>query len=317
MAGTPTWVLDVLACVRDDCRGRLAVVPGGASRGGRLMSGQLGCTRCRTPYPVIGGVPLLLPRPDHWVASYRESILAALAEHGLASRAAVAAVQACAERAPHAEPLRFGDDWTAAEGAALRRGWPQPEGSSAAAEFAAFLRTAAGASPDQHLLSLLPDRLDTALEIGCGAGTLARPLRARAERLVLADLSLRAVLRSLAAARRVRGGEIAGAVIDAEHLRLRRGAVRTAVAAEVVDLLEQPGLFLDELAAGIPRGGRAVFATPAPDLGDADAGADLFAHAVAASGFRVEAELDGIPWVRAHSARNYQVYFVRALLARR
>jgi SAM-dependent methyltransferase/uncharacterized protein YbaR (Trm112 family) len=307
------WLVEVAACPLHDCGGRLEIRPGGHGAGGRLRVGLLACSACQSLYPVLAGVPILVPDPSVWLAGYRESVLAALAEHGDASAEAVSLVDSFCRGVPGAEPLRFGDDWTAAEaGAAPVR---PPEGSEAAAAFARFLDDAAGRGPDDTLLALLDGEPGTVWEVGCGAGALSRRLRARAAHLVVSDVSLRAVLRARDAAGAVAGAPLAAAVVDAESIGLLPGAVDTVVAAELVDLLDHPERFVVAVADALAPGGRLALATPAPSLGQ-PGDDDGLAEILDSAGLAIVAERDAVPWIRAHDPRYFQVYFARVLIAR-
>ena len=77
-------------------------------------TGTLGCTDCTAEYPVLAGIPLLHPQPRWFLAQYRESVLAALVDFDVATEANVALVRDWT-RGQSAEPMRFGDDWTASE----------------------------------------------------------------------------------------------------------------------------------------------------------------------------------------------------------
>jgi SAM-dependent methyltransferase/uncharacterized protein YbaR (Trm112 family) len=285
------WLLDLVTCPRDGCGARLAVRPGG---------GLVACRGCGALYPVLAGVPLLVPEPHAYVAAYRESILATLAEEGRATRPARALVEAFAEAAGPVEPLRFGDDWTTAagEGAAP----PDPA-------FAAWVAAARARGPQEAMLEMLPARLGTALDVGTGDGALAAALRPRCARLVVADLSLRAALRARGRARRVRGarGALAAVVVDAEALPLRPGALAAITAANLVDLLGDAAAFFAGARAALARGGRLVASVPQPDGLDAQ---------LAAAGLAVEREAAAVPWLRVHHARHVQVYFPRIVAAR-
>lgn len=292
------WLDALLVCPR--CRRRL-------SSDGRGPHGLYRCRRCG-PYPRLAGVPVLVEEPAAWCGAFRDSVLASLAEVGAASDDAVAVVDAFASAAPHAEARRFGDDWTAEEA----RGAETGEVRTPSRALAALLAAARTASPASWLLRHAP-RGGLVLEVGCGAGVTGAALARRAERLLVADWSLRAVLkarsRGLAA-----GGEVAGVVLDAEALPLAAGAVDLLVAENLVDLLDAPARFLDEARRVLAPKGRALLTTPEPSLGGDDDGA-LRALAEAA-GFAVAARADGLTWVRVHSARFVEVYAVQALALR-
>lgn len=310
--GAPAWLTRVVAC--PGCGGSLSARPGGQRRAGKLAVGLLGCRQCGAFYPVLGGVAILAADPAHYLASYRDAVLAALAEHRLASRAAVELVAAFAEAGRGAEPLGFSDDSVAADlGPA-----PAPLGGPGAAErFRDFLAAVdAAPAPDDVALELAPARMRVAVEIGCGAGALTARLRARADRVLVCDLSLRALLGARAAASRRRGGgELGCAVADAQSLPLRAATAAGLFAVNLIDLLDDPGAFLAAAAAALAPRGRLLLTTPDPSLGG---GSDeRLAVELARAGLRVESERDAVAWLRRHSARHVEVYFVRALAAAR
>lgn len=310
--GAPAWLTRVVAC--PGCAGTLSARAGGERRAGMLAAGLLGCRQCGVFYPVLGGVAILAADPAQYLASYRDAVLASLAEHRLASRAAVELVTAFAEAGRGAEPLGFADDSVAADlGPA-----PAPlTGEGAAARFGDFLAAVdAAPAPDDVALELAPARMRVAVEVGCGAGALTARLRARADRVLVVDLSLRALLGARAAASRRRGGgELACAVADAEALPVRAAAAAGLFAVNLVDLLGDPGAFFAAAAAALAPRGRLVLTTPDPSLGG---GTDeRLAAELSRAGLRVEAERDAIPWLRRHSPRHVEVYFVRALAAAR
>jgi SAM-dependent methyltransferase len=250
-------------------------------------------------------VPVLVPEPEGWCSGFRDAVLASLAEVGAASADAVAVVDAFASAAPHAEARRFGDDWTAEEAGGLA----DASRATPSRALAALLASARTASPASWILRHAP-RGGVALEVGCGAGVTGAALARRAGRLVVADVSLRAVLKA-----RSRGlqaaGEVAGVVVDAEALPFASGAVDLLVAENLVDLLDAPADFLAEARRVLAPKGRALVTTPEPSLGTDDDGT---VRALAeAAGFTVAARADGLTWVRAHSPRFVEVYVVQAL----
>ncbi len=291
------WLLKLVACPR--CGARLSDDEGGA------------VVRCRAcgPFPVLGGVPVLVPEPARWCASFHDAALAALAEQGAATKDAVETLRAFADAASAAEPSRFGDDWTRHEAADAAA--PEPVPGPAHAQLTAFVRAALEASPRTWLESRVHDGA-TVADVGCGAGVLSAALARRARRLLLGDLSLRA---ALLAHRRASGGgaEVAAVVLDADALPLAAGAFDAVAAENVVDLLEGPLAFLQKARAALKAAGRLLLSTPSPHLGAPDADEDVLAQLAQQAGFRVETRDDGLPWLRRNDARHLEVYLVQAL----
>lgn len=297
------WLIDTLACPFQGCRGPLAVVGGG-------QDGVLSCTECEAPYPVLGGIPVLTELPTSWLATYRESVLATLAETGLASPAAVSIIATFADPAGDTEPMRFGDDWLARD---LELDWPSPpSGTDQAAELDAFLRNARDWGPTQVLPALLGGGpLGRVLELGCGAGLLTEVLRFGAEHYAILDVSLRALTHTLG---NTQDDEPvpAAVVAEAECLPFADAGFDTLVAASLVDLLDDPHAFMAEAHRVLKVGGRLALTTPEPDLGSGDD--NRLRELAEQAGFRLIREVDGVPWIRPHRSRFYQVYVVKALV---
>lgn len=286
------WRWRALACPR--CRGRL-----------KPAQNLVRCTACG-PYPLLGEVPVLVPDPAGWCASFRDSALAALAEHGLATREAVHIVTAFA-RGQFAEPRRFGDDWTAHE--FFGDDAPQPVKGPAQGPVLELIQAAAEAGPAAWLEKHLSE-VPLALEVGCGAGVRSELLATRAKSLLVGDLSLRAVLQARSRASRALG-EVAGCVMDASALPVARGVLDLLVAENVVDLVDEPGPFLESIRDSLTRKGRALVTTPSPSLGSDEDGA-LKQLALGAK-LKVAEVRDGLPWLRVNSARHFELYLVQAL----
>jgi SAM-dependent methyltransferase len=260
---------------------------------------------------VLAGVPLLVPAPTDYLAGYRDAVLATLASHGAADRATVAQVAALADAGARSEPLAFGDDWVNGEVDADADAPAPAVRGPGAAELARFLALAAGQIEDA-LVALLPPAHRRVVELGVGAGVLTRRLAAVAgvEELVVADLSLRAALRAsrpVARRRAVRArAAIAAVVLDADALPIAARTVDAIIAAELVDLLATPARFLADARRALRRGGRLILSTPDPALGTSDA--DHLAQLLRRADWKVVAHRAGVPWVRAHSARHFQIY---------
>jgi uncharacterized protein YbaR (Trm112 family)/SAM-dependent methyltransferase len=303
--------LEVLRCPTDGCHGRLAVAPGGEGDSQDLLCGLLRCRGCETLYPVLAGVPILVPEPARYLSSYRDAVLATLAEVGEATPRAVDLVIELAAVYPGSEPLRFGDDWDAAEAgldAALALGPETPEGQA----FAALEAAAQAATPTRAILEALGDRSRALLvELGPGAGELTERLRAVARSLIVGDLSLRSVLWSLERA----GDSADGMVCSAEHLPLAKASASAIVAANLVDLLDDPDAFAASAARALRPGAPLVLTTPDPALGTPDPQATV--QALEGAGLLVDAATPRLPWLRRVSERQVQIYVVDLIVGRR
>lgn len=102
----------------------------------------------------------------------------------------------------------------------------------------------------------------TVLEVGCGAGSLLRPLRDRGFRPIAMDLSAAMVA---GYARRARGLGLAPQVVraDAEDLPFAAGAFDAVVAIGLLEYLPAPGRFLGEARRVLRPGGSLLLSVPA------------------------------------------------------
>ena len=282
------WALSVLGCPR--CAKKLVAA-------GTVLR----CRRCGV-YPVLGGAPILVPEPARWCASFYDSALAALAEVGLADDLSLSTLRAFADALPGEEAQRFADDWTREE----LEGRAPPTmidgvGSQALNELATL-------SEVQSVREWLAARVegDCVVEVGCGAGLLSEKLSA-AKRLVVVDVSLRAVLQ---ASQRSGGLPVVG---DATSLPVQKASVDSLVAENVVDLLEAPGDFFVSAHQALRKKGRLLLCTPEPSLNDPERDDSTLASLAEGVGFKVNELLEGAPWLRRHSSRHLEVYLVQAL----
>lgn len=292
---TPAWARAVLACPR--C--------GRGLRGWSKSSPVVRCDDCG-PYPVLGGVPILVPEPASWCARHADAALAALAEQGRANAVAVETVKAFASAERHVEPTAFSDDWTSAES----HGGSAPrlvEGPATDA-LDELISVAAAQSPSQWLEHRAPNGL--VVEVGCGAGLTSARLATKGRRLISTDLSLRAVLHA------ERNAGSVPVVADAEALPFAKRSLGAVVAENVVDLLDDPSAFFASVTRCLGRNGALLLCTPEPSLGAPDDD-DAQLEAVAKrSGLRAVESIDGLPWLRRNSSRFLEVWLVRAVVLR-
>jgi SAM-dependent methyltransferase/uncharacterized protein YbaR (Trm112 family) len=274
------------------------------------------CDDSRLAYPVLGGCPILVPDPARWVAEHRDALLATLAAHGLADERTIAVIDALAEPWLDSAPEPFRDDWTAGE----RRGdgrAPEPVAGPAAAMMAELLCIDEDEGVSARIRSEVSSRAPaTIVEIGPGAGLLAAHLSRGCERLALVDRSLRSVLLSLERARAAGRAQVCGVVAEADSLCLRPGSVDLVVAANLLDLLVEPEDFVARAAEGLRSGGALVTCTPHPSLRQGDPESSLV-EAIEDAGLTIETIADGLPWIRPHSPREYQVFLCQLIVAER
>ncbi len=250
-------------------------------------------------WPVLGGVPILVPDPARWLAGARQHVLASLAESGRLAAGDLERLEAfcAAVRGVGADDPP--DDFLADEEGPV---------DVPAGEAEDLVRALLG-----HRTTLV-ERLAAAVtegpvvEVGCGAGTLTRRLGPRP--LVVVDRSLRAVLRA------TRGTDATPVVGLAEALPIASGVAGTLVAANVVDLLDDPAAFLAEALRVLRPRGRLVLSTPDPALGAVGGTDEALVDLVEELGLRIEEDVDGVPWVRSHGPRHHQLYVARVLVAR-
>ncbi|MEQ1567849.1 MAG: class I SAM-dependent methyltransferase [Myxococcota bacterium] len=250
-------------------------------------------------WPVLGGVPVVVPDPARWLAARREHVLAALAEAGRADPETVRRLDAFTHAVRGVGRVEVADDFVEDE-EPTAVDWVPGEAE------AALRALLGGRSLSERLAADVTD--GPVLEVGCGAGTLTRRIVPRP--LVVVDLSLRAVLRATA------GTDAVGVVGDAHALPVTRGAFGTVVAANLLDLVDDPPGVVDELVAALRPGGRLVCCTPDPALGIRGTDEALI-DVLEDAGLRVTDDEDGIPWLRIHGPRHVQVYTVRRVVARR
>lgn len=302
------WLHAFLAC--QECSGELSIAESAETNGDALITGTLACGECELSWPVLGGVPVMLVDPGAYLSSYRESLLTSLVEFEYASPAALRIVDEFCSGYQN-EPTRYGDDWTAEES-----GGPAPtlgSGSDSLQIFQELAQANQKAGLHPTVLRLLDgEHHDSIVEVGPGAGGLSALLAQRCDQLVLIDLSMRSLLRSVRASSPGKA-KVAALIGDAAALELASDCAHAVVAANVIDLLDVPEPFLASVSRWLVRKGELILTTPDPSLGsESDEGLrDL----LEAQEYKIDELEDGIPWIRMHSARYSQLYWLQALRA--
>lgn len=288
----PKWAVEALGCPR--CGEALA---------GLGAKGPV--ARCRNcgPFPVLAGVPVLVPEPARWCATFYDAALSALAEVGQVTREVVDTLRAFADAAHGAEAARFSDDWTSTEATGAKP--PALAQGPASDALAELLEVAAHQSPALWLGHRAPRGV--VLEVGCGAGLTAARLASDQRSLLVGDTSLRAVL---TASRRSGAVPV---VLDAQALPVRPRALEGVVAENVVDLLDDPEAFFTSAALALSPTGALLVSSPAPALQAPDGDDATLARLAERCGFVVADRADGLPWLRQNSSRFLEVWLVQAL----
>jgi uncharacterized protein YbaR (Trm112 family)/SAM-dependent methyltransferase len=269
--------------------------------------GVLTCPACRRAYPVLGGVPILVPEPESWCASHRDAAVAALVDADRLTPEDMACLDRFAaqdRRAPRGVP--FSDDWVASEGNASPPPSLEAGGHPWLTELADLL--ARLPDPDAWLAARAQGRV---LEVGSGDAALTRRMLGRGLEVVAGDRSLSAALRATAAG-------ATGVVLDATRLPAWPGGrplFGTVVAAHLVDLLDLPEAFLEGASELLEPGGRILLSTPDPALGGAE-GTPALQELLAVAGYDEEEAVEAHPWARRHDRRHLELYAVTLVAAR-
>jgi SAM-dependent methyltransferase/uncharacterized protein YbaR (Trm112 family) len=327
------------------CRGKLR-----AGRGEK--AGAWWCGACG-PFPVVGGVPLLVVDVVDHAARHRDALLAALALAGRIDEAAtawiagLAAVGAAGARVQQ-EPLPV--DFTAEEARAA------PPPPVAATTLQALVDEGLARGPLPWLaarLGLIPgDDAQTAwrlpgprprlvLDVGAGAGEATALLAAALHTDALHTDGLfpgpPAAGPSKAAGQKPRGRSlptiiaadlslpaalcvpplpgVVAVVADATALPVPDGQVDLICALHLLDVLGDPAAFLAEAARTLRPGGCLLASTPEPALGTDDD--ETLFRLAQAHGFRLVERTDALVWPRVHGPRHVEVWVSAAAVWQR
>jgi len=299
-----SWWLTVVRC--PETQSRLVLEEGTFALG--VLRNDDGSSR----YPILGGIPFLVPEVGRYLARHREPVLATLAEHRAASSEALALVSRFTE-GHRVDPARFDDDWTRSEEDPSAPAFDPGEGPTSMA-LRAVLAAARASGPLPRILDVLGEgSLGRVAEIGPGAALLTRGLSSRAASLLAVDVAPRTAFR---VPRLVDADvPVAAAVMDAELPGFAAESLDLIVAANVVDLLDDPLGFLAAAAGSLAEGGRLLLTTPDPWPweGSPRVAEELLEHL----GLELDRFEDDLLWLREHGPRELQVFRAQLVLASR
>jgi SAM-dependent methyltransferase len=273
--------------------------------------GRAGLLRGRDDvvFPVLGGVPVLVPSPDAWCSRHHDAVVATLAAAGLLDDDALAIVDEFAAAGRDADDVDaepFVDDFTPEEA----RDAPPPRVLHPG--LSDLVDDAVVGGPLAWCAAQL-GRARVALELGPGAGALTSILGDVVGKEVWTlDVSLRAVLLAVA-----RGGARAhGVVGDACALPFAEGSFDLVVANNVVDVVDAPAALVEHVARVLAPGGRFVLTTPAPALGGQPGRDDrAIENTLRKAGLVVDDVEDGVLWPRVHGPRHVELWVCRGVVA--
>ncbi len=263
------------------CQGPLVT-----ARAGRLLR----CHDCG-PYPILAGIPILVPQPAAWCARHFQAAVAALAQASRLKSIDLDTLTAFARAIRDVSPEPFFDDWTLPEEGVER--------SNLGAGLQFLTKKTRGRTPAEWIASRLVAKTRV-LEVGCGAGRLSERVASVAKRHFVLDRSLKAVLLA-----QTRSRKAIGCVADAAALPFKDNQVDVVVAENLVDLLDEAELFFEESARCAPR---LLLTTPDPSLGRPDFDETALQRATERAGFSCSVNAPHLLWLRENHPRFVEVY---------
>jgi SAM-dependent methyltransferase/uncharacterized protein YbaR (Trm112 family) len=342
--GGPLSVLESLPCetARDDQ--------------GELLEAVLACTACRTEYPIVCGVLLLLDNLDEYLLIRGAGILEATADLPVSEsiRQRLRGSAPGQRRPPAPADNRADHQRLSIESYVCAHYDRLPDLERTPHPLQALLdMQRAGdmwAAIDRHLEPL---RFEAALDVGCNVGGMVRRLARRSERVLGIDMAFPTVLiarrillhqptplttytnsieclvgEPVEIAQEPVGGDVDVLVASGLEAPLR-GDFDVVSALNVIDVVTEPLALLRQMAKWVRPGGRLLLtspycwsmgpATPEKWLGgrDGQRSADVIRRLVREQGLTIEWDEDDLPWIMRTFSRWFHVNLVHALLARR
>lgn len=163
---------------------------------GELLEGEVVCARCASRYPVLGGVLILVPRPERYLGRRFLSFMPFSSLHADLSRAALAWIEGKNLHRYEISPVRDRPDSFAV--LHYERAVRLFDEVAIPASFRAFLAEWDGAGP-HDVLAGMAERGDRsgrrlAVDVGCGVGGLVQRLADRYDAVLGVDTSFSSVL---------------------------------------------------------------------------------------------------------------------------
>ncbi len=316
--GLSPWLSALCSCL--DCGDALSVTQcTEVDEAGRTRTGVLVCSSCERMWPILAGIPLLVDEPATYLAQYRESVLASLAEVNLATSAALERIDGFIGSV-RADAMRYGDDWTAGEASGDARTDTTSDAlADDTSEAMHLYRKLAQCNQEAGVSGTVLSMLGAApkgliVEAGPGAGEISRALAERCQQLVLLDFSLRSLLRARTNAQGAKAGAKVGAILcDLSQFDMASECADAIVAANVVDIIDEPQSFLRAASRWLKVDSPFIMTTPDPSLGEGydEALREMLENLE----YTIDDVKDDIPWLRRHSARYSQLYWLQAICA--
>ena len=255
-----------------------------------------GSPGCDSRYPIVGGVPILI---QNWVDYARSERWIILRRHDLHPE-----IDALLD-----EPL--GDE--------------QPE-RIRRKNLATYMRSHFGEAPEeladlsrmlpQWVREWLPASAQVGLDAGCATGGFTAMLAERVHQAAGIDLHFERVH---AAAQRVHNATFL--VASAEEPPFKLESIGVILALNLIDSVFHPRLTLENLRDCLEPGGLLLLTTPfeyttinAPRSEWLDGQA---LHAMLAADFDILDDRERLPWILPASDRHADIFFVRAIAARK
>jgi len=111
----------------------------------------------------------------------------------------------------------------------------------------------------QQILNVIPDNAGILLDVGCGGAWLASALIPRGKKVISMDISITNPLRAMEI---VSSPSHSGLVADAFHLPVMKNSIDCIVAAEIIEHVKDPQLFIASLFSVLKPGGSLIITTP-------------------------------------------------------